>query len=155
MYKTILLAYDGSREGRLALREGAQLAKICSAQVVLLAVVDLGVSITMAGTAGAGAAQLQIEDFHSVLDEGLERLSQMGHAPLGRLETGEPVDCIVAAAAETGADLVVVGHHRQSMIGRWLFGSVTEALNDKLNCSLLAARNDQTTLNGEGPIKGT
>lgn len=155
MYKTILLAYDGSSEGRRALREGALLAKTFGAQVVLLAVVDLGVSITMAGTAGAGAAQLQTKDYHSVLDEGLKCLMQMGLAPVGRLENGKPVDCIVATATEIGADLVVIGHHQQSLVGRWLLGSVTEALNDKLSCSLLAARNDQTRINGGGPIGKT
>jgi len=51
MYGTILLAYDGTTEGRLALREGARLAQICGASVVLLSVVNLAVSASMAGTA--------------------------------------------------------------------------------------------------------
>ena len=38
MYKRILLAYDGSVEGRTALREGALLAKQCGAEVFLLSV---------------------------------------------------------------------------------------------------------------------
>src|SRR5690606_11598944 len=33
MYQQILLAYDGSVEGRLALREGAALAMLCGADV--------------------------------------------------------------------------------------------------------------------------
>lgn len=33
MFRTVLLAYDGSPEGALALREGALLAKACGAQV--------------------------------------------------------------------------------------------------------------------------
>ena len=37
MYTKILLCYDGSREGRLALREGARLAQITGADVILLA----------------------------------------------------------------------------------------------------------------------
>lgn len=40
MYSRILLCYDGSREGRLALREGARLAQITGAAVTLLAVVE-------------------------------------------------------------------------------------------------------------------
>ena len=39
MYKRVLLAYDGSIEGRRALREGAKLAQLCGADVFLLAVV--------------------------------------------------------------------------------------------------------------------
>ena len=43
MYKRILLAYDGSVEGRTALREGALLARQCGAEVFLLsALVDPG-----------------------------------------------------------------------------------------------------------------
>jgi len=55
MYKRVLLAYDGSLEGRTALREGALLARQSGAQVFLLAVlVDTGVSL-LADVAHAGA----------------------------------------------------------------------------------------------------
>jgi len=40
MYAKILLAYDGSVDGRLALREGAKVARLCQADVFLLAVVN-------------------------------------------------------------------------------------------------------------------
>lgn len=142
MYRTILLAYDGSTEGRRALREGARLAQIFKAHVVLLAVVDVTVGITMAGLGGPGGAVYRTEDYQAILDEGAERLRRMGLAPRTFLETGEPVDRIVAIAKQVGADLVVVGHHPESMINRWLLGSVTTALNDRLTCSLLAARHD-------------
>ena len=45
MYKKVLLAYDGSIEGRLALREGAKLAQFCGAEVFLLAVVETASSV--------------------------------------------------------------------------------------------------------------
>ena len=41
MYKKVLLAYDGSIEGRRALREGARVAQLCGAEVCLLAVVEV------------------------------------------------------------------------------------------------------------------
>src|SRR5476649_164325 len=44
MYKKVLLAYDGSIEGRLALREGAKLAQLCHSDVFLLAVVGFSSS---------------------------------------------------------------------------------------------------------------
>ena len=55
MYKRILLAYDGSVEGRTALREGALLARQCGADVFLLSVlVDTGtLLLPEAGLAGA------------------------------------------------------------------------------------------------------
>lgn len=139
MYRTILLAYDGSVEGRLALREGARLAQVCKARVVLVAVVEPvpefyadvgGVYIPPDGTA----------DVQNILDQGLERLRRMGLVPEGRLERGQPVDRITTIAREIEADLVVVGHHKQGVMARWLRGSVTAALTDSLNCSLLVAR---------------
>src|SRR6267143_6618145 len=41
LHKKVLLAYDGSIEGRRALREGAKLAQFCGAEVFLLAVVEI------------------------------------------------------------------------------------------------------------------
>ncbi|MHB9117452.1 MAG: universal stress protein [Burkholderiales bacterium] len=34
-----------------------------------------------------------------------------------------PVEAIAAAVQETGADLVVIGHHRRSAIDRWWRGA--------------------------------
>ena len=143
MYRTVLLAYDGTREGRLALREGALLAKICGARVVLLAVVEPRVEYGMVMDGGVGyVPPVESDNFQKILDEGLSRLTRMGLTPEARLEKGPPADRIAAVAQEISADLVVVGHHKQGMIARWLLGSVTSALSDSLNCSLLVASQD-------------
>ncbi len=144
MYTTILLAYDGTQEGRLALREGARMAQICgSRRVMLLAVVDPAAGLAMAVDPVAGYLPLQEEvNYQKILDEGVERLVRMGLTPEARLETGHPAERITAVAAEIRADLVVVGHHKQGVMARWLHGSVTTALSDGLDCSLLVARQD-------------
>jgi nucleotide-binding universal stress UspA family protein len=54
MYKRILLAYDGSVEGRTALREGALLARQCGAEVFLLSVLADAVTLLFAEAALAG-----------------------------------------------------------------------------------------------------
>lgn len=142
MYSTILLAYDGSEQGRLALREGARLAQIFKARVVLLAVVDVTVGISMAGFGAASDTAYRTEDYQAILDEGVARLRRMGLEPEAMLETGEPVDRIATIAEQVGANLVVVGHHPETVLSRWFLGSVTSALNDRLTCSLLAARQE-------------
>jgi nucleotide-binding universal stress UspA family protein len=141
MYRTILLAYDGSREGRLALREGARLAQTCGARVVLLAIVEPRVDYGLAVDPGVGYIPMEEnDDYKKILDEGVERLTRLGLVPEARLETGMPAERITAVAQEVKADLVVVGHHKQGLMARWLRGSVTASLSDSLSCSLLVAR---------------
>jgi nucleotide-binding universal stress UspA family protein len=69
MYKRILLAYDGSVEGRTALREGALLARQCVAEVFLLSVlVDPG-AFLLAEVALAGVSVGVENDFTEVTTE--------------------------------------------------------------------------------------
>jgi len=140
MYGKILLAYDGSVEGRLALREGAQLARLCGAEVFLLAVVNLSAGIVMAEGAAPGAAEHQQIAYSEVLDEGVEQLKAMGFTPTHRLEFGDPASRIAAVAREINAGLVVVGHRQQSAFARWWRGSVGASLHEQLSCSLLIAQ---------------
>ncbi|MDF1668395.1 MAG: universal stress protein [Roseovarius sp.] len=141
MYAKILLCFDGSREGRLALREGARLAQIIGAKVILLAVVETSAGNALAQGADAGALVHQQADFQNILDEGHKRLSSIGLEPEVRMEFGDPVAQITSVATETGADLVVVGHHQQGPWTRWMSRSVAAGLGDELGCSLLLAQN--------------
>ncbi|MGC8201941.1 universal stress protein [Aliiroseovarius sp. PTFE2010] len=140
MYATILLCYDGSREGRLALREGAKLAQITGAAVHLLAVVETSSVSAMAQAADAEALRRQQADFEAVLEEGRHRLTAMGLEPVVRMEFGDPVATITRIADELGADLVIAGHHRDGFWSHWLRRSVTAELGDRLKCSLLLAQ---------------
>jgi nucleotide-binding universal stress UspA family protein len=141
LYKRIVLAYDGSREGRTALREGALLALRCKAQIYLLSVVAGATGLRMAESVSAGAIVQCEEGYRDVLDEGVERLKTLGFSPVAKLVTGEPVQEIAAFAQEVGADLVVVGHRRQSMLSRWWSGSSGAYLIDHVKCTVLVARN--------------
>ena len=141
MYQRILLAYDGSLEGRAALREGALMAKICGAQVFLLSVVSDGTGTRIAGGVDASAVVQQQENYQAVLEDGVARLKMLGFAPEAKLVTGEPAREIGSFADQVGADLVVVGHRKQSVFGRWWSGANGAYLVDHIHCSLLVGRN--------------
>jgi len=141
MYQRILLAYDGTLEGRSALREGAVLAMHCGAKVYLLSVVAETAGIQMAEGAHSGPIALRQELYKTVLDEGTERLRALGLDPVAHLVSGEPARVIGAYAREIGADLVVVGHRRQNALTRWWSGSSGAYLVDHVGCSLLISRN--------------
>ena len=141
MYRKVLLAYDGSIEGRRALREGAKLAQLCRAEVFLLAVVEL----SPIGTPDAGLTipiDEQTANYESTLAEGVERLKALGFLPTARLETGNPGQKIADVAEEIGAQLVVVGHRPQGPLARWWFGSVGSYLVKRLRCSVLVGQTE-------------
>jgi nucleotide-binding universal stress UspA family protein len=140
MYKKVLLAYDGSIEGRRALREGAKLAQLCRAEVFLLAVVELS-SIVIPDAGLAVPMDEQTANYEAILAEGVERLEALGFSPTSRLETGNPGQKIADVAEEIGAHLVVVGHRPQGPLARW-FGSVGGYLVKRLRCSVLVAQTE-------------
>ena len=141
MYERILLAYDGSLEGAIALREGALLARRCCATVVLLSVIDESSGMLMAEAAYGGAVAHQIDTYKAVLERGVARLKQLGLNPTAKLVQGEPAPAIAAVARKINADLVVVGHHHKNPIARWWSGSTQSQITDHLRCSVLVARN--------------
>ena len=140
MYQRIVLAYDGSHEGRSALREGAVLAKQLGAQIFLLSVVAENAGMRMGDAAYPDGVQQTRQTYKDLFDEAIAGLRAKGMNPQGRIVEGEPAPTIAAYAKEVGADLVVVGHRRQSLLERWWSGNGRAYLVDHLNCSLLIAR---------------
>ncbi len=140
MYERILLAYDGTLEGRLALREGALLAKWCGAKVYLLSVAVETAGTRLAKGIESGPLMEKEESYKAVLDDGVARLRQFGFAPVARLVSGDPPKVIGAFANEIQADLVVVGYRRQSALERWWLGPSGAYLVDHIRCSLLVSR---------------
>ncbi len=137
MYKRILLAYDGSVEGRTALREGALLAMQCGAEVFLLSVLADTGTLLLSEVALAGASVQMEDDFREILDGGVARLRKLGFEPVAELVRGQPAEEIGNFARKVGADLVVVGHRRQSAFDRWWSGPKGAYLMDYTDCSLL------------------
>jgi nucleotide-binding universal stress UspA family protein len=141
MYKKVLLAYDGSVEGRRALREGAKLAQFCGAEVFLLAVVEPSFGATLEGGVMIPMDE-QIAPYKAILAEGVERLKAMGFSPTARLGMGSAGEEIAGVAEEIGANLVVVGHRQTGPLARWWFGSVGSYLIKHLDCSVLVAQTE-------------
>lgn len=142
MYKKVLLAYDGSIEGRRALREGAKLAQFCGAEVFLLAVVETAPALATLEGGVAISMDEQIAAYKAILAEGVERLKAMGFSPTARLGMGSAELEIAGVAQEIGANLVVVGHRPTGPLARWWFGSVGNYLIEHLRCSVLVAQTE-------------
>ena len=81
------------------------------------------------------------DDFMEILNEGVARLRKLGFDPTAKLVRGQPAEEIGNFARQIGADLIVVGHRRQSAFDRWWSGPRGAYLMDYTDCSLLVARN--------------
>jgi nucleotide-binding universal stress UspA family protein len=142
LYNRVIVAYDGSREGRTALREGAMLVRQLRAGLFILAVVPETPGMRVAEGAYAGAMAHQDDTYKTLLDEAVEGIGRYGLHVKGKLVRGEPAQEIAAYAREVKADLVVVGHRRQNLLQRWWSGPNGAYLTDYLGCSLLIAKAD-------------
>jgi nucleotide-binding universal stress UspA family protein len=141
LYKKVLLAYDGSIEGRRALREGARIAQLCRAEVSLLAVAEVSAATAAVEVGFVMPITEQVEIFEKILAEGVERLKAMGFAPAASLSIGEAGREIAKVAKALEANLVVVGHRADGPLARW-FSSVGTYLVKHLQCSVLIAQTE-------------
>ncbi len=138
VFRTMLLCYDGTREGRTALNQGAELAAACGAFVHLLAVVRTSATVIVGESLSSDApfAQ-QTRHIEEILNEGVAKLTERGVKARGHVALGEPTDEIARAAKSLHVDLIVLGHRTQSAFARWWHGSVGVTLLDLSPCSIL------------------
>ena len=108
-YKKILLCYDGTREGRKALRCGADLALDLKAETHLLSVVDMRTSIAQSAGLLTDVACGRFEDAaREILQEGVDWLTERGVQAHGHFAFGHPIDEIANlawATQQVGFDL--------------------------------------------------
>jgi nucleotide-binding universal stress UspA family protein len=142
MFSKILLAYNGSREGKSALLACAEIASFAKSETHLLAVAGMPSSMFL--TEGFLPEELLEEEkkrAQEILNEGIAQLKQKGFTVSGHLAVGEPVEEICRLAAELGCDVIVVGHQqRASFASRWWRGSVGKTLLDYAPCSIFVAQ---------------
>ena len=152
MYHKILLAFDGSPDGRVALAQAEKLATVCGATVHLLAIIDPSESMLIV------EAMSFIPDnrrfvIEAVLDEGVKRLRGAGCTAAGELKYGKPTEQIILSAREIDADLIVVGHRDQGTLARWLNGPVGESILHEPPCSVLVAVKSEHRASRVTPIQ--
>ncbi len=139
MYKTILLAYDGSEEGRDTLIMAPDLNLFQEAQLHLLAVLPLqsGMSAVVS-CAPDTLLPAETRHYRSSLDQAVNHLTARGFQATGHLAYGEPVQTIAAKARLLEAQLIVLEHHyRSAFSSRWWRGTAGAYLMEQSPCSIL------------------
>lgn len=132
MFKSLLIATDGSELGDKAVAAGIELAKAHGSKILVLTSTDpvaTGIGAGGFGTIDAGPIIAQLEDDYAagakkLLDAAKEKLAAAGisaetvHVPRHR-----PADAILEAVTARGIDTIVMGSHGRRGLGRLLLGS--------------------------------
>ncbi len=125
LYKTILVPLDGSGLAELAAVHAAELSRLASARLVFVRVVASGKGVRQAA------------DY-------LFRVNQEAHyeglKTDGMVKKGDAAEQIVLAAAETGANMIVLSSHGRTGISRQVFGSVAEAVVRLAPCPVMVVK---------------
>ena len=97
MFRKVLLCYDGTAEGRRALRQGADVVITMRSEAHLLAVCQTYISSAIPEGVNPEFARCEDERSQALLDEGVRWLKERGVTAQGSLEYGSPVDRIAEA----------------------------------------------------------
>ena len=126
--RTFLVPTDFSEPSDMALAYAIELAKALSGEIVLLHTFDIPI-VGFPDGALVASAEMTTR-ITTAAQEGLDRSvaqNQAAGVPIrALLRQGEPWQAILDAAKETKADMIVVGTHGRTGIGRVLMGSVAE-----------------------------
>ena len=154
MYRTILVAVDGSSTSDAALAAAVALARALSGCLRVLHVVDSPYDYpdVMYGRVPGDREELQ-ETWHKagqeVLDRAVAQARQGGCEPeqcLIESNGAHASQHIVEAARAWGADLIVVGTNGRRGLTRLLLGSVAEGVARAATVPVLLVRAPQTTV---------
>lgn len=139
MYSKILLCYDGTTEGRRALRQGADVAIAMKAHAYLLAICRNMLASTVPEGVTPELIACEQDTAATILSEGVQWLEEHDVPAEGSLVYGDPLVHIPAIATQIGADLVVVGYRYRNRLARWWSEEEEVTLLHKLSCSILVA----------------
>jgi nucleotide-binding universal stress UspA family protein len=147
--RKIIVGVDLSKEAEVAVAHAVDRARRTGAEVVFT-MVDVIPEAPVGLGAESGTATAS---YHLVMKEQLDR-DRRGLGELHQRWTGQgatisqlvvsgmPDEVLPKVAAETGADLIVVGSHGRTGLKRALLGSVAERVTRLAPCSVLVARGD-------------
>ena len=145
MYQSILLCYDGTAEGRRALRHGADVAIAMQARAYLLAICRNLLSSAVPEGVTPELVNCEQDTASQLLAEGVQWLKDRGVPAEGQLVYGNPMVHIPEVAKRINADLIVVGHRYRSRMSKWWSEEEEATLLQKVTCSILVAMDQPVT----------
>jgi CBS-domain-containing membrane protein len=153
MFRSILVAYDGSKGAEAALRMGIDLAKATGAELQTVSVEEH--LPRYAATIGEVEAAREAIDahFHDLTKHARDLALVEGLDIETVIRQGHEVESILAVVRERKADLLVLGDQGHSRIVERLVGSTAHSLARLAPCSILLTRDGRAPGRGLGGLK--
>ena len=139
MYDTILVPTDGSDASEGAVEHAIELATQYDATLHALYVVDTGAYSSLEMGADIVAEALE-EEGSKAVDQVASEASEAGVDVETAVRTGIAHRAIVEYVTEQGVDLVVMGTHGRTGVGRFLLGSVAEKVIRTADAPVMTVR---------------
>ncbi len=127
-HKRVLVALDGSTAGEAVLRFLMEIAGPLDMTVMLLHVLEPITPQVAEGAVIIDDVEARRREAEAYLAPISAALRSQGVDTAWAIHRGRPAEEILAAARESGADLIAMATHGRTGLGRLLFGSVAEAV---------------------------
>lgn len=145
MYKTLLIATDGSEVGAKAIDQGLEVAKAFKARVFIVKVTEMWSALDVAGR----DALARIETYEKAAGEAASKTLADAKAKADKagipcetihIPDRSPAEGIVATAEARGCDLIVMGSHGRRGMSKLLLGSQAQNVLTHSKKPVLIAR---------------
>jgi nucleotide-binding universal stress UspA family protein len=153
----ILIAYDGSSCADSALEDMRRAGLPRLAEAVVLSISELWMPVVESVGAGevriVGALPVSLEKAESLAQTACERVQSYFPDWTVKAEArmGAPATVVIEKADEWRPDLIVVGSHGRSALGRFMLGSVSQKVVTETHCSVRVARGGAS--DAEAPVR--
>jgi len=136
-WKKILLATDGSKYSAAAADKAIDLAKAYGGELAVVSVVDVNEEFQ---TTAPEAVEKMIKKSRETVQAIKDRAEAAGVAAEGFVGEGNSHSVIINLAKEKNSNLIIMGSHGRSGLGRLLMGSVTEKVIGHTACPVLVVK---------------
>ena len=141
MFRSILVAVDGSTHSSRAVEQAVDLALSMDAELTLISVGTMPIIFPSPYVVAPTNAQLE-QAAQAVLDDAKTKLPEDVSAA-GVVRTGRPADEIVSTAKEGHHDLIVMGARGRGAATSILLGSVSHAVLNLSPAAVLIVHSDE------------
>lgn len=135
MYKKVLVALENSQTDEAILRHIEPLLQLLHAEALLVHVAD--------GWAARHYDQLkladsaEIKDDRAYLEQTAEHMRGLGIHAQTQLLMGDPADCIIRLARDSGVDLIAMSTHGHRFLSDLIYGSTADKVRHFVDIPVL------------------